>query len=123
MKPLFIGCIICAMYSSLAAAQPRSLPFVGVWSDSVKGCRLMKQGALDRMSTAEASRYGGFVEITTQGFSLLYTSGTGECEFTTPYKGKVVAPPLPSGGPSASWGSSLFGVATPRSHDRWLIAP
>jgi hypothetical protein len=89
MKPLFIGCIICAMYSSLAAAQPRSLPFVGVWSDSVKGCRLMKQGALDRMSTAEANRYGEFVEITGSNAARSRQHGrigSSECSQNRPRK-------------------------------------
>ena len=91
MKRLFIGCIVCVLCSSIASAQLTTLPpqFVGVWSNSAKGCRLMKQGALDRMSTAEASRYG-VIEVTTRGFQLLYSSGTGECEFTTPYEGEVV---------------------------------
>jgi hypothetical protein len=67
---------------SIALAQPTSLltPFVGVWSDSKTGCRLLTQGRLDKMSTAEASRFG-VVEISMKGIDWLYNSGTTQCEF------------------------------------------
>ena len=89
VRPLFIGFMLCVICPSSAPAQPtgRMAQFVGVWSHSATGCRLWKQGALGRMSRAEASRYG-VIEVTTRGFEALHS--TLDCQFMTPLEGKVV---------------------------------
>ena len=56
-------------------------PFVGIWSNTEMGCQLLKQGKLDKMDTAHATRFG-ILEISTNGLDWIYSSGSfARCAF------------------------------------------
>jgi tetratricopeptide (TPR) repeat protein len=79
-----------AAVSSSALAQTSLLSqFVGIWSENANGCRFLQNKQIDRMSTAEASRFG-VIEISNKGIVWLYNSGTTECEFQSQSEAKIV---------------------------------
>lgn len=99
MKYLAVGCVslCCAIYPAAAPAQANLLsPFAGVWSDSAHGCRLLAEGKLDDMSTAQASRLG-IIKISRKGIDWPYNSGTTQCVFAA---GKAKATAQGVGGPA-----------------------
>lgn len=56
-------------------------PFVGIWSDSKKGCKLYKNGTLDKRDIHYA-RCFGILEISSRGLDWLYSTGsTNWCSF------------------------------------------
>lgn len=86
MTALSRALIAIALATSLLPPPSRSeqisllAQFSGVWVDTNRACKLLRQGELDRMSSADASAFN-VIEISTKGIEWLYSSGTAECSF------------------------------------------
>jgi hypothetical protein len=72
-------------------------PFVGIWSNTQEGCKMLKQGALDKMDIHHATQFG-IVEVSTKGVDWIYTSGgVARCSFAqdkTRADGKQIIAPI-----------------------------